>query len=131
MTSPIVATRNLLIVCKAAFVGDMNAALATIDSGGDPEVLKVPLTTAGDATQAVVARWTSWGMNEGQYTKILQVFGQQGWRPLRGSEGTVLGPTDPVPAFSTDQRFWVWNADTTPPQRPLTSLGLATISADE
>lgn len=128
MTSPIIATRNLLIVCKTAFVDQMNASLASIDSSGDTTVFEVALTQRGGTT--VVAYWTSWGMNEGQYTKILQVFGQQGWRPLRGSEGTVLGPTDPVPAFSTNQRFWVWNADTTPSQHVLTSLGLATISND-
>lgn len=127
MTTPrrIVATTSLRIVCKAAFRDQMNASLATIDSGGATEVLRTPLYLATDTAETTpVAYFTVWAMDDSQRSAINQMFAQQGWRPLRGSEGTVLGPTDPVPAFSTDQRWWVWDSYTSTNEHALTSLGL-------
>lgn len=131
MTAPrrsIIATQSMLIVCKAEFRDAMNVSLATIDSAGSPNVLSSPLVVALPVLtglEPTVAYWTSWAMDDAQGVQMRQMFAQQGWRPLSGTEGTILGPTDAVPAFLTKQRWWVWDAVTTPSARALTSLGLA------
>lgn len=136
MTTPtqktIFTTNALLIVCKAEFRNQMNTSLATVDSSGSTEVLNVPLTLASSpeiyGSETIVAYWTNWAMDDTQRSNMNQLFGQQGWRPLRGSEGVVLGPTDPVPSFSTNQRFWTWNGRTVLNSRPLLTLGLRTMT---
>ncbi len=133
MTAPrrIIATSSLLIVCKEGFVAQMNATLATIDSAGSPNVLSAELCQRTSPSGPVVARWTLWKMDDEQRSSITVAFGQDGWRPLRGSEGKALGPGDPVPAFSTNQRWWLWDGQTTSPSHALSSLGLTPLDVPE
>ena len=119
----IIATNSLRIVCKDVFRATMNAELAKVDSSGEPDVLSTPLYPADQSPQiAPVAWFTVWAMDDTQRSGINQAL--SGWRPLSGSEDTILGPADPVPAFSTKQRYWVWDSYTSTTEHALNSLGL-------
>ena len=120
----IVATSSLRIICKADFVATMNAALQPIDSSGDPQVLKTPLYLSASGQTTPVAYYTVWSMDDAQRTQLNAVFAQNGWMPLRGSEGKILGPTDSVPAFSTNQRWWLFDPARTSNEYSLGALGL-------
>ena len=121
MTQPrrIVATTSLWIICKEAFVPQMNASLATIDSGGSTEVLSSGLCAVSAPAGPIVARWTGWNMDDDQRSRINQVFGQQGWRPLRGTEGTVLQASGAPANFTTSvERFFVFDGAIPSEQMP-------------
>ncbi len=130
-TRKIIVNQALWIVCKAEFRDQMNASLATVDSAGSPEVLSSGLARVGDSTGTYVAYWTNWGMDDTQRTQMNQMFAQQGWRPLKGTEGTVLKQSDSVPAFSTNQRWWLWDGITVPSSHVLSSLGLTPVYLEE
>lgn len=117
-----VPTTRLLIVCTAAVQTQMNATLAQIDPTSTGDVMTVGLALPSDASTAV-GYWTSWAMLDEHRVAILRAYGQQGWRPLRGSEGVVLGPVDAVPAWGT-QRFWLFDGTTVPYSDVLAALGL-------
>ncbi len=121
-------TTRLLIVCTEAVRVQMNSTLSAIDptSSGDVMVAALALPSSPDQT---AGRWTSWAMTEEHRQAILRAYGQQGWRPLMGTEGQVLASGDTVPPWGS-QRFWLfdgaWSSSAV-----LRSLGLVPLAVVE
>ena len=123
-----VAETRLIIVCVAAVRDQINATLNQIDPTSVGDIVRVGLRLTGTAGTIPDAYWTSWAMTNDSRAAILKAWAQQGWRPLRGSEGTVLTTTDGVAAFGT-QRFWMFDGQVGY-GNVLTALGLETIPAE-
>lgn len=119
-----VVTTRLIIVCTAAVRAQMNATLNQIDPSSTGDVMTAPLAAPSDPVTPV-GFWTSWAMPDEHRGAILRAYGQQGWRPLVGSEGVVLGPGHAVPAWRS-QRFWLLDG-TVPYLDVLAALGLAPV----
>lgn len=120
----VVATSHVLIVCTDAVRAQMEASLATVDPDSVGPVMTSPV--AFTATPTVVVGWcTVWGMDADQRRRLLTAYGQQGWRPLLGTEGDIMTPGAVVPPWPA-QRFWMFDADAWPVPSALASLGLVT-----
>ncbi len=122
------ASTRLFIVCTEASRAQMNSTLNTIDPASTGDVMVVPLSLP-TAPTVPVARWTLWAMPETHRQAILAAFTSTGWAPLKGSEGRVLQPTDPVPAWGS-QRFWLLDGSWQP-DAVLRSLGLRLLPSEE
>lgn len=117
-------TNRLQIVVMPASLTVLNEALRSIDptSTGDP--ITTPVQRADDPAQpgATAAYVASWAMDDMTRSAANKAFANL--RPFQGSEGTVLGPSDPVPAFGS-QRWWLFDGYTVPMGDALRSLGLS------
>lgn len=118
-----VTTTRLLIVCAEAVRAQMNATLGAIDPSSAGDVMHAAVALPS-APGTVVGRWTSWALTDEQRGAILQAYAQQGWRPLKGSEGRVHQPGETIPAWGS-QRFWLFDGVTwTSPMDVLAALQL-------
>lgn len=122
MTTPIPTTTALFVFCTNAVLVQMNATLGQIDPTNVGDIITTPVALRTDPA-TVVGRFTSWRMNDGERSAILRAYAQQGWRPLRGSEGTVHQPGDAIPAWGS-QRFYMLDGTTFTKDAALGALGL-------
>lgn len=115
-------TTGLYIVVADAAVAQMNLTLDKIDptNVGDIVTTRVALRSA---PAVPVGRYCHWRLTDGHRAAILRAYGQEGWRPLRGSEGTVHVPGDVIPAWGT-QRFWLFDSSAWGSSGVLSALGL-------